>query len=388
MIGGDRTGFPLSARVLFSVAVLARLLAVAVTTMTNFNPYATYDADWFARSAAEHAAIILGGQVPVVNTADIYDVWGLLLSPFWLLPGPSRLYARLGSALLGAVAVYNVYVVARQLHSEKAGIVAALPLALYPSVLFVHSTVLREAVVLVGITTAARLLIAPPPAVRDWIRYGAVAASLAVATVLRFENLPVYVLAIVIGVVVARREWFATTVTKALAALAAVVTLLVTYQKIQPVINRLAALRRFRARGQTEYLPDVIPETIPSVIAFSWVGVAYFLYAPFPWMVTEPALLVLALESVVSLVVTVFAISGVRDAAHRWPAVTAGLVVGFLVSVTLYGIATANVGAAARHRQMFTWVLFAFGGVGIARTVSDVVVRRERSTQSSERRIG
>lgn len=366
-----------SAVAVLSAALALRLLAVAVTSLTNLNTYATYDADGFARSAAEHAAVLASGRVPILNLTNIYDVWGLFLSPFWLLPGPSRVYARLGGAVIGTIAVYNVYVVAWQLGSERAGIIAALPMTFFPSFLFIHSTVLREAAVLVGLTTAARLLIAPPPRLSVGVRWALALVCLAVATVLRIDNLPLYLLAIGIVFAVRLRTTWPSALVKSLGGVGVAIGAGYATIPAQSVINYLAKLRRYRARGRTEYLSYVAPDTLSKSLAFSWIGGAYFLFAPFAWMITGPALFVTGLESLVTLVMAYFAIKGTRYTVHRSPAVTIALVITFLIGVLFYGLATANVGTAVRHRQMFTWVLFLFGGVGLAITIPEVSVKQQ-----------
>ncbi|MDB2276629.1 hypothetical protein PM022_19315, partial [Halorubrum ezzemoulense] len=158
------------------VAFLIRSVAAVVTTLTTLNPDSTADAIGFGNTAEAIARGLREGSpylytsssidlpqllIPLISS-DIYTLWGTFLTPFWVLPGPSGFYARLGNALLGAVAVYNVYLIARYYHSHQAGVIAALPMTIYPIIVAVQSTLLREALVLFGITTAARLLMLPP----------------------------------------------------------------------------------------------------------------------------------------------------------------------------------------------------------------------------------
>jgi hypothetical protein len=143
-------------------------------------------------------------------------------------------------------------------------------------------------------------------------------------------------------------------------------TFVVSLPYMRSGIDFLARIREARASGRTVYLPNVIPETIPESLAFSWVGAAYFLYAPFPWMVeTLPDLLV-SIEGMISLGFTIASLWGVRSLYHRNAPATVALVVGFAVAVVLYGVGTVNYGTGMRHRQMFLWVVFLFGGIGIA----------------------
>ncbi|MDB2276717.1 hypothetical protein PM022_19780 [Halorubrum ezzemoulense] len=105
------------------------------------------------------------------------------------------------------------------------------------------------------------------------------------------------------------------------------------------------------------------------LIAFSWIGAAYFLYAPFPWMIeTVPDLLV-GVEGLLNIAFTITAIWGVRSLSQKNMPATVGLLAGLAVAVVLYGVGTVNYGTGMRHRQMFLWVIFLFGGIGISEHV-------------------
>lgn len=355
------------ARLVFVAALATRLLGVAVTTLTSLNTYSHADADDFARSADRIASAIEAVTLPVFNPDNIFHLWGGMLSPFWLLPGPNRVYARIGMAILGAVAVYNVYVIARHYHSRQAGIIAVVPLLIYPSMLFLHSTVLREAVVLFGLTTVARLLLAPSPRL-DWRwKYATAGVLLVVVTSVREENLPVYLLVLAVGGVVALKPWrryrhltrYGTAVGLLFGAAGALVY-------ADDILTDLMILRRSRARGRTEYLGWVFPDTLPAAIAFSWIGAFYFLFTPFPWMVTRLIDAVAMMEGLTNIAYAIAAFAGARMLAARTLAGAVALVVGIVVGSLLYGLGTANVGTAVRHRPMVMWAIYLLGGIGVA----------------------
>jgi hypothetical protein len=80
---------------------------------------------------------------------------------------------------------------------------------------------------------------------------------------------------------------------------------------------------------------------------------------------TVPGVLI-GVEGMISIGYTIAALLGIRLVAHRNVPVVAALLIGFSVGVVLYGVGTANYGAAMRHRQMFIWVVLLFGGTGLA----------------------
>jgi 4-amino-4-deoxy-L-arabinose transferase-like glycosyltransferase len=375
----QRTGL-----VVFVAALLVRFVAAVVTTVTTLNPDSTADARGFAGVADTIAENLLRGQLSTPEAGYIYELWGSFLAPFWLLPGPSGFYARLGNALLAAFAIYNVYLIARTYHSHQAGVIAALPMIFYPSFVAVHSTVLREAIVLFGITTAARLLTVSS---RNYLRrltYALAGVSLYVATIMRTDNLIIYVAAVAAALaayVVERRPnpLRSVVVGTGLSLVGFVLALPV----VRTGVRHLARIREVRAFGRAAYLSDVVPRTIIELIAFSWIGAAYFLYAPFPWMIeTVPDLLV-SIEGLVSIGFTLAAIEGVRCLGRREFPVAAGLLVGFAVAVVLYGVGTANYGTGMRHRQMFLWVVFLLGGIGFSERIAIQIPTLNRNEDSS-----
>ncbi|WP_160163056.1 glycosyltransferase family 39 protein [Halorubrum lipolyticum] len=355
-----------------------------MTTLTTLNPDSTGDAVGFGNTAETIArglregtpyqytssSIDLSQLLVPLASSDTYALWGSFLAPFWMLPGPSGFYARLGNALLGAFAVYNVYLIARYYHSHQAGVVAALPMTFYPSIVAVQSTLLREAIVLFGITTAARLLLLPSHRRSRLLSYALAAVVLHVSLLQRDDNVIIIVAAIAAALAVhAVNSGYLSRRSVALAASLSPVAFVLSLPVIRDGIEFLAYTREVRASGRTVYLPDVIPQTVVELTAFSWVGAVYFLYAPFPWMIeTIPDLLV-GIEGLINIAFTVAAVWGVRSLGQKNSPATVGLLVGLCVAVVLYGVGTVNYGTGMRHRQMFIWVIFLFGGIGVSEHV-------------------
>lgn len=361
----------------FLIALVLRIFSVAVTTFTSLNTYSQADANGFARHASRIASTIPQGSFPILHSNDIYDVWGTILSPFWVLPGPSRIYARIGMALLGAAAIYNVYVIVRHYHSKYAGVIAITPMLFYPSFLFLHASVLREAMVLFGLTTTARLLLVPGPRLTTLQQYGLAALFLSLATILREDNLPVYLLVLAIAVVFKIQPWGQyERLAKATAGIGAAVSPVLVIKYGRDVLDRLLFLRQVRARGRTAYLGSVLPDTLPEAIAFSWIGAMYFLFTPFPWMITQIMDFVIAFEGLTNLVYAIAAITGARVLARKTLPGTMAMVVGIIVGTVLYGLGTVNVGTAVRHRPMILWAIFLLGGIGLAEHIRIRLLKR------------
>lgn len=366
---------------IFFLALTIRVIAAGITTVTDLNPDSRADAVGFGQSAEMIARGITSGQ-PYLFISDstsiahllnpfgpggIYQLWGTFLAPFWLLPGPSGFYARLGNALLAAYAIYNVYLIASYYHSDHAGIIATLPMIFYPSFVAVQSTLLREAMVLFCITIAAKFLITPYGPNSKGLCYLLAGGSMYIALILRPDNLLIYIVVVFSAIAVymvysGRISKWTLIITGSLLPFGFIFAL----PYIQSGVQFLARTRQLRGQGRAVYLADVVPQTISEVIAFSWIGAAYFLYAPFPWMISTVPDLIISIEGIITIIFTITAVWGLRSFSQKNPPVAIGLIIGFSVAIVLYGIGTVNYGTGMRHRQMFLWIVFLFGGIGLS----------------------
>jgi hypothetical protein len=360
-----------------------RLFGVILTTVTDLNTYARADVNRFS-AAAEFIANGLRRGIYITNPefSNTINTWASALAPFWLLPGPSRIYARVGVALLGAFAVYNIYIMAHSYASRQAALIAVIPLIFYPSFIFIHSTVHREAAVLVGLTTGARFLTVPSPRLSLPTNYGLAVLFLWFSVVFRPNNLPVIVAVLALAIVVKYRHVITGSVVRHFVPPTIIVGSVLTYPQGNEIIRSLARIRLKRARGRTEYLGHVFPETVMSAIAFSWIGAVYFLFTPFPWMVKEITGFIALLEGIGNLMFAMFGVIGARKLGARNTTVGVALTVGIVLGAVLYGLGTANVGTAIRHRQMLLWAIFILGGLGLAEKVQFTV--GNRSTTDSD----
>lgn len=360
----------------FILALVVRLTATPVSIITDINPYTLADAVAFADAASYIATGVFSGDlftygISYVENAGpgVYHRWGLLLSPSWLIPGPSLWYATIFVAVLGSISIYNVARIAEYLHSSTAAIVAALPLIFYPSHIFIHTALLRDAAVLFTITSAAALLIIHIRT-RPILSIIGTIILLGVGTILRSDNAPLFVLAVGIAflawIVPLSRSW--------LARLAPVGTIagIAAIPYIAPLRNQLLFFRDVRYEGRTAYLGSLPLETSVDALVNGTIAALYFLFTPFPWMIYTIADLAIAVEGVVSILFGIAALIGIKEMYRRAPIVTVALTVTFVATVVIYGFGTANVGTATRHRQSFLWVIFLFGSVGIVRIINSI----------------
>lgn len=355
--------------VYLSLALFCRLIVVLFSYL-RVNPYSQADTIHYPVHAARIASNLAVGVMPTLNLKNVYDIWGLFLSPFWLLPGPSGLYARVILAAASVVAIYNVYVIGTRYHSRQAGLLATLPLAFYPSFVLVHATLHREAAILLGLTTVLRLLVAAGESVSLRFRVVVSVICLAGTTTLRPENVVLYVLALGVGVgVLVATRYERLKLAAGTSVVASVINVVAFRDVISNGVTYLAGIHRHRARGRTAYLVGVVPDNVFELAALSWIGAGYFYFSPFPWMIHTLSDAVAGVEAFMNLAYGIAAIGGLRYMLRQDTPTTVGLVVSFAVASVLYGVADANVGTAVRHRQMFVWVVYLFGAVYVSERI-------------------
>lgn len=380
------------AAVVFLLAFLIRIAGIILTTF-GLNPDQGTDTSGFAHAAEAIASGTMPLSEVLRSLGASYPTWGLFLSPFWLLPGPSELYAQVFMALLGAFAIYNIYCLVSYCHSKQAAVFAVVPLMILPSFVALHSIILRDVAILAGITYAIRLLIVPGRW-RTSIRYALALLAITIASILRLENLPLYAVMFGTGVMLTYlpREYYATGGT--IAGVLAVVSYPVTERVFRwlgllggrdHLVDFLLFMRRARISegGRTQYLTDISLQTPTDVLLYAPLGAIYFLFVPFPWMAETVIDYITVVESLVMLVFAVAALRGMVLLARRDLPLLVALLLGTCLFALLYGIISVNVGTSVRQRQTFSWILFALGGIAIAQSYRLDIVWSYRNTHSN-----
>ena len=353
----------------FAVAFALRLLIIPLSEY-HINPYANNDAVGFEKAAKA----IAGGAVANWDPLYAYDTWGAILAPFWWIPGPSSVYAHIFVALLGSVGIYMVYRIAEHLHSQTAAICAVIPMIFFPSFMLIQTSLTREAFIFCMLTTTTMLLIVPSQSLSPQARWLLAGVCIALATFVRYENLPFYILAIGLGFGIheyQHRDVSSQTIklVRRAVALVAVLGLPLWIQLFRWSLRNIIVPQRLgRAFGNSVYL-IVVPNTILKAIWFTPIGISYFYFTPLPWMIQAPRFIPVMLEGFINIGFAIFTVIGLRQFIQTKSVKTIPLFTAFVLFSVLYGLIEANVGAAVRHRQMFVWVLYLIGAIGFTEYV-------------------
>lgn len=124
------------------------------------------------------------------------------------------------------------------------------------------------------------------------------------------------------------------------------------------------------AHGRAVYLEDLHANSPVDVVWQAPIRIAYFLFAPFPWMISSGSDAFGLLDSILFVILFVYALRHRREAAQS-PAIL--LVFGVFAAMALvFAIGVSNYGTALRHRNKMLPLL-------LAAAVSIPVARRKRT---------
>jgi len=122
------------------------------------------------------------------------------------------------------------------------------------------------------------------------------------------------------------------------------------------------------ARGGAAYLVGFTPNSILDIIIQTPVRMMYFLFAPFPWMISSPGQILGLIDALLYLVLVFYSIGGLKylkkyNNPSFW-AVTLTL----LIMIATFAWGTSNFGTAIRHRQKIVWLIIAVSSLGITKS--------------------
>lgn len=122
------------------------------------------------------------------------------------------------------------------------------------------------------------------------------------------------------------------------------------------------------ARGSTAYLVGFTPNSIVDIIVQTPVRMVYFLFAPFPWMISSPGQILGLIDALLYLVLVFYSIRGLKYLKkYNNPALWA-VTLMLLIMIATFAWGTSNFGTAIRHRQKTVWLIIAVSSLGITKS--------------------
>ena len=355
------------------VAIGIRLAAAAILHFGSLaagqGGFITGDDAAYARLASGYLAWLRGDQVePYLpplwgGNAYLFGTFVYLETALFLVFGPTTLAMTCVNALLSALVVTLAYDITRRFAGPAPATFTAIAVSLYPSLVLWSSLNLKDTLVITLVVCALwslqRMQERP-----QWLFLGVTAlALLALESLRRYVFLGLAALApLAVSFSASRRRiaWTAVTLATSIMLVAAVAVtgglggsggaLAVGFADLERIRAAMAAGARtafadpLGATGGNDAL--VLTRTLSYVPR----GVAYTLFAPFPWDVHGLRDLVTLPEMLLWYLSLIAAPIGVYR-AKRWRA-TAPLVLYVVGLLGLFVLVEGNVGTLFRHRAM------------------------------------
>jgi hypothetical protein len=350
------------------VAFAVRVVALLVDVFFFPLPGAGDGIGW-DRVATYWAKDGVGGTLQYVNLGHRFYVW--LMSVLYAIFGRSRFMIQAINVTLGTMMLVSAAQIARRLsNDDKVARQVAWIIALFPSLICFSAILMREVAVAYPLTVAVlyltrwhydrrptQLLFALMMLLLSMSFHSGAAAVLVVAglwlgvnwlrnvVTMRFDHIGRNTIALVVGV----------------AAIAAVLSSGFGLYKFQGLEEGgLAALSGRQdgfSHGRAVYLQDLRADTPMDVVVQAPLRLVYFLFAPFPWMLSEVSDLFGFIDSTLFLYLVLRAVAR-RKSLRASPAIV--LVLGIVGTMAMtFAAGVSNYGTALRHRNKMLPILIA-----------------------------
>jgi len=383
---GDREWL---SKVLFAALALRLLLAVVLHfrfSPTLFAPDAEAYA-YFGRTLADFWRGEASGP------GSVYESWQsgyyVLNAVFFFVFGPSAMGPVVLNIFVALWTTVLAYRLATLLLNREVGRIAALLVAFFPSLVLWSVLNIRDAVstFLVLLVTYAVVRLSRRVRAAHVLALG---AGLFFMSTIREYMVVLLILGGALGVVASLRpgKVFQTIFVGAFLAFVAVLAAenlgFIERVSTSDPLSTVAQIREGMLReASSSFAQGLDPSTPRGALLALPVGLAYLLFAPFPWAVSS-LLQTFTLPEVLLwyclVPFTVYGVKRVVSGAPRDVVIPAGILV---VVLCTYALVEGNIGTAYRHRAQIMPLLFLFTAAGI----QAYLARRKERTEKRKRRV-
>lgn len=364
---GDARGWLMK---LIMVALLLRLAAVFVVYYVAPSPYFfALDMINYEREG-ELLSLHWQGLAPApILQSSRQIAYPYINAFFHYLLGASTMGTAVLNIFAGAWTAVLTFMLGREMLNERVGKVAAVLVAVYPSLVLWSVLNIRDA--LTTLIVAFIVLVAvrsPKRRVRSLI---VLAGALVVLSTFR-DYMGVLLLAgIGMGTVAAvRRGRVGTTMVVGTALTLVLVLMAVRFgmfsvEVIEDPLASAAQLRTGLQQGAgSVFGAGADTGTVGGALRFLPLGLAFFLFAPFPWAVTSSLQLVTLPEVFLWYALMPFTVMGFRAVMGSKSRQSLVVISVLMVILVTYALVEGNFGTAYRHRAQVMPLFFLFTAAG------------------------
>lgn len=120
--------------------------------------------------------------------------------------------------------------------------------------------------------------------------------------------------------------------------------------------------------GRTAYLMNLMPSNLMDFVLYLPIRIAYFLFAPFIWMLGGAGDLFVLLDGFFYLILIILAFKRLKILENK---IKKAIILYFFAFVVVFGIGTTNYGTAMRHRHKILWLITAVAVLPRKKTIGN-----------------
>lgn len=356
----------------FGIRIVLALFQAYIASL----PDSGADAITFERLGWEVAQAWLNGDVaPQLSGAYLYSV---LIGSLYYLFGRITILPQLMNVIFGIIIVFLVYKTTLQiLQVQRSARLAALLAAIFPTMNLYSAITMREnLIVLLTIVSVYSFL--------KWFNSDKM-FEMAVAIISLLAASALHGGMIVISVVYAlffcfyspkKKRWIIFNHRLFLGIILIIICFgLFSNFLLNKIPNDISILfspeylgshTTIAARDRAAYLVGLTPNSFKDLIIQTPVRMIYFLFTPFPWMISNLIDLIGAIDAFLYLFITIYSLKGLGFLKKENKPLFWALLSLLIISISAFAWGTSNYGTAIRHRQKFVWLLISIASIGIS----------------------
>ena len=358
-------------RRLILAGFVLRVLLALVLEWTGYSRSLAPDEETYAQEGWQ-LALWWSGETfvrPWRMSADQPMAYFYLNGAFFSLFGHTQVPIKIVNALVGAFSCRYLFLLARDLYGAAVARRAALLFEFFPSLVLWSTVNIRDVWVLLLILYISYQ---SQQMSRGYSHLALARLLGAVYLLSQFRDYLFFVVALppVVSLLLGRRQHFVRNVL--LAGLASLALLVLVQQgavrqrtTARMSLEAISEVRRDMATGGSAFHGQVDVSSPAKALVFLPVGVAYFLFSPFPWQITSTLKLFSVPEMLLFYGLTPAIVRGIAHIVRtRLRDNLQVLLLTSLLTVS-YSLGEGNVGTLYRHRAQALGFLLCFAALGL-----------------------
>jgi hypothetical protein len=305
------------------------------------------------------------------------SIYGKVIGFIYLFTGRMPLVIQYLNVLLGVITVFFVYMIILELKGGKRRArIGSLIAALFPTLSLFSVIILRESIITFLVTLSIYFFL-------KWLNTGnnlkaVFAVALMFITGLFHGAMLLIIVVYAFFICFYRpnlKKWgfFQRKAILPIIIVAAVLGLLGTvFLNKLPGDLRLIFSHEYLSdylksaiSGRAAYLLGFYPGSLIDIFIQTPIRVVYFMFAPFPWMVSSTSDIQGLVDSLIYVVLTCFTIIGLKRLYAQDKNLFFAVLFIILVFIVAFAWGTANFGAAIRHRQKILCIIISVSALGM-----------------------